>query len=1088
MPRWPSPSTVPTDIRIYPRSRPGALAGSYAGEVDFTLTVLDGVRWHGEPVSGIRPQLLLSALVRAGGRSVGAARLVAEVWGDHPPADASKALQVLVSRTRTVTGAEVIERSQDGYRLGLTTDQVDAPTLAGAVEQVRTASQEGRTAQARELAESALTIAVQQPDPDQPGAPNELRQAAASHRRELTGLLGLALSHSGNHGAAVATLEPTAEDSGDETLIAALLHSEAASRSAAAALDRYERYRRDLADRLGSDPGPELQRTHAHLLALDQPVRDGVQYEPTPLIGRDDDVADVLGLLQTARLVSIVGPGGLGKTRLAHAVSRQASQPVVQLVELVGISSDDEVIIEVASALGVRDSVTSRRSLTPEQRSNLHARVAEQLSGAPTLLIIDNCEHVIDGVARLISLLIANIGELDVLTTSRAPLGVAAERSYQLPQLSRADGMALFNERATAARPGVRLDDGLVGDLVDRLDGLPLAVELAAARTRVMSVAEIAGGLADRFSLLRGRDRTASKRHRTLEGVIDWSWSLLGKAERRALSRLATFRDGFSRSGAAALIGHDPLPALESLADQSLLVVEEDNSIRYRMLETVREFGLLQLDRAGNQAKTQQLLRNWAFEECRRVLGSLYGPDQYIAVDWLWVEEGNLNEILRQAIADRDREAVVVLTAALSDYWRMIGDHQRVVALSSAVLDLLTDYTPPAEFTDQMRAVLANLLINAVIYFGDPGIDLYQRELQRLGAADDPRVAGLNRALLVLGHRTIEDQIDQLSRMAYAADREQAVQTSEWLCHLLENEGDPQAAIAVAENGLRLCRESDGPWIRAALLNERAELGMQNGDWETAEHNAREALPILERLHAHDDAAGLRGLLVMTAIRDGRLDEAGNLLHRLRHREPRTTLAGGANTAVAAAEAELQLARGDIAGGLQAFRDELSRMRSIRIPQLGSSDYAPWLLFTESVALAALHRYGAEADAGALYQSLLAKCQSYLSDEATFTDYPIAGTMLFALATRLSPSQPEMAARLAAFAQAFSVVKTVPSIDTDGVSAAIEAMSPGAMAAESKHLAGQRPRDLQGRAHELICEIATATSLAPSDREPATPQ
>ncbi len=588
------------------------------------LTVLDGVHWQGEPVPGVRPQTLLAALVRAGGAPVGDNRLIEEIWGDDPPADATKALQVLVSRTRAACSAELIIRSQAGYRLDPEVGVVDALVLADAVARTRAALTSGATAEALQLADRALAIPAQIPDPDQPESIFAVRSAAQRERTELAVLLGQAQSRAGDHAAAVATLTPLAESlrpggQVDESVLAALLRSEASVRGPAVALERYEIYRRDLADRLGTDPGPELQRVQSHLLALDRPVREGIQYEPTRLIGRDRDVRAVLGLLGSDRVVSIIGPGGLGKTRLAHAIGRVAPQPAVHLVELVGITADDDVILEVASVLGVRDSVATRRALTPEQRADLRSRLARKLAGAPTLLIIDNCEHVIDGVARLVSLLITNLPELSVLTTTRAPLGIAAERAYPLAQLSRTDGIALFRERASAARRDALLDDAAIGTLVDRLDGLPLAVELAAAKIRVMSVAEITERLTDRFGLLRSRDPVAPDRHRTLEAVIDWSANLLDEEGRTALRRLAAFRDGFGRDGAAAVIDGDAVALLEELADQSLITVEEGSTIRYRMLETVREYGLLQQSRLGETDAVNRSVRAWAVSPVRTV-------------------------------------------------------------------------------------------------------------------------------------------------------------------------------------------------------------------------------------------------------------------------------------------------------------------------------------------------------------------------------------------------------------------------------------------------------------------------------------
>ena len=221
----------------------------------------------------------------------------------------------------------------------------------------------------------------------------------------------------------------------------------------------------------------------------------------------------------------MVGAGGLGKTRMAHLVGRLAQQPVVYFVELAGVTTPEGVLPEVAAVLGVRESVTSVR--TAQLRADLRSRVAEQLSGPPTLLILDNCEHLVDAVADLVAFLVASTDATSVLTTSRAPLGIAAEQVYLLPQLE--DGTPSSSSSSGPGRLAPTYGWTRRGRRrwSTRLDGLPLAIELAAAKVRVMSVAEIGRRLEDRFALLAGRDRSAPDRHQTLEAVIAWSWNLL---------------------------------------------------------------------------------------------------------------------------------------------------------------------------------------------------------------------------------------------------------------------------------------------------------------------------------------------------------------------------------------------------------------------------------------------------------------------------------------------------------------------------------------------------------------------------------
>ena len=998
--------------------------------------------------------------------------LIELVWGEDAPSNGPKSLQVLVSRARNACGADAIVRDGAGYRLGAAPGEVDSARLA---ELVRAAAavldRDAAAAEGLVREALALTAGLSGPDDGDDGPLAEVRRAAAADAATARVILARASSRAGAHVAALPVLEAAyAQSPRDEPLLADLLRSEAAVSGPATALERFERYRQDLRERLGADPGELLQRTHRGLLALDRPVRRGVRYDATELIGRDADLARLRALMASARVVSIVGAGGLGKTRLAHALARDAAQPVVHFVELAGVTAATDVAVEVGSVLGVRDSVSGRQALTAEQRADIRARIAQRLAQSPSLLVLDNCEHLIEAAAELTAFLISAAPDLRVLTTSRAPLAIAAERVYPLGELEKDDAVQLFRERAVAARPGVRLTWPAVASIVSRLDGLPLAIELAAARVRAMSVEEIDHRLEDRFALLRGGDRSAPDRHQTLLAVIEWSWNLLDAGEQRALRRLALFHDGFTLEAAETVLGTSAFDAVRGLVDQSLLTVREAPAgIRYRMLETVREFGRIQLAGAGEDASARAAQRGWAVGYASARQAALMGVGQFAAIDAIGAEETNLADELRGAIADGDRDSVVQLLAALGLFWTMRGEHLRLVTLAGAVAEAVRGWLPPPDLADAARAAVAVTLNNSMMIGSGEANGPMMTLLRQLGPDPDSNVylSGLIRVLLAYdsaGHGSFPHRLaadaagagtsgfpELLAALAADPDRHTAAAASQWLGHERENAGDPASAIEAAQRVLALVRDEDGPWSRAMPHGLLAELTMHIGDHAAAVEHALTALPVMQRIGASDDELQLRTLLVFCAIGEGRLADAADELAHADQIVPNVTAFGGAAFGQIG-RAELALASGDVDAGLEMYRESAVRMREVQLPGLSRTGMEPWVLFGEAMALAAHARYAAGADVArgeALFHASRTGALRVLASDNPYLDYPAAGLVLFALGAwsllrRAAPA--EDALRLLALADRFAYNRMVPSMRWERITPAAEEAAPGLLA------------------------------------------
>lgn len=1044
-----------------PRQRP-----AYPGDVP-RLILLSEPAWDGTPIVGERSVDLLAALHLAGDRGASAERLVEELWPDSVPSNAAKALQVVVSRTRKATAGDAIVSQAHGYRLGRCT--VDADELDGLAQETERSLAASQPAAAISAASRACAIAVL--DPDGSGPLARLRRDAQQRQRGAHRTRALALARSGAGDEAYPLLVDLVEtDDLDEEILGALLLAEAGVKGPAAALERYDRHRELVGERLGLDPSPQLRRVHAQLLASDRPARQGVRFDADDLVGRDDDLGAMLGLLAGHRVVTILGPGGLGKTRMAHLVARHAPQPVVHVVELVGVRSADDVVGEVGSVLGVRDSVSALGALTATQRADVRSRIAAHLDRAPSLLVFDNCEHVVGAVADLVAFLVATTRDLRVLATSRSPLSIAAERVYPLSQLDEAQACELFAVRATSVRPAVVLDGAEVAQVVARLDGLPLAIELAAAKVRVMSVAEIARRLDNRFELLRGRDRSAPDRHQTLLAVIDWSWGLLAEGERRALRRLSVFSDGFTLQAAEALVGPSALHDLEALVDQSMLTLfEQDGAVRYRMLETVREFGSMHLVDAGDDADAFAAQRRWALEFVAGTDAALFSARQAEEVARLLVEETNLSDVLRRSLAVGDQDAVVEIMAALVSLWTIRGEHARAMMLVGPVDAALAGYEPSPGHEAATR-VTALLVCTMSLFLGPGSASVSLALLQRLGPGEQATVASSVRVMTaLLGGDDETKARAELARLTRDGDRLSRAHALRWSAQMHENEGDGATAIREIEEALALWRPEDGIWTRAMLHMGLSQLAAQGGDLAHGARHARLALPDLLLLTATDDAIDARSIMALEALRDGDVDRAQELVDANSLSVGGPWIFGGAVVNLSV-EAEISFARGYVALGLDAYRRMAAAMQRSLPGLFESTGLEPWTLYGLATAAAAHALHGVGED---LYDELVARLPALV--DSGRIDYPVLGVVLYAVGfaglahDRLDPST---AAAMLVLAERCGYVRVSPSLAWDHATALVaERGGTAELDAAEKRFGSRRGPELLDEVRAVVEEL-----------------
>ncbi|GAA1943725.1 hypothetical protein GCM10009776_01820 [Microbacterium deminutum] len=905
------------------------------------------------PLPGAHTRSLIAALA-VGGQTVHSAdALVEDIWGAAPPRNPRASLQTLVSRVRAVAGADLVRSDPAGYSLGIPSDAVDLERARRLVDAAAGIDEGDPTGLA--LVDEALSLwrgeaGADLGDSDLGGI---VADVAGAIRDRAEALRARALLSAGRTGEAVVMLAALCDARPyDESMHAELMGALAADGRTQEALAVFAGLRARLRDDLGASPGAAVTALNTRLVRGDAPTRApsrlriGLRAAHTPLLGRDADVAALPPLLARHRLVTILGAGGLGKTRLAQAVAAASDAPGVLIVELASVRAGDDVASAIGAAMGLNESPAGGRIADALTRPDLRARVVAFLAERPTLLVLDNCEQVIDAVARWVADMLAAVASLRVLTTSRTPLAIAAEAVYPLAVLrsepddpdSVGPAAQLFLDRARAVRPDALLPVDVVVRLCQRLDGLPLAIELAAARVRSMTPEQIEVRLRDRFALLTTADRAAPERHRTLQAVIEWSWDLVDSEARGALTTLSLLPAGFTAPTAAAVLG---IPFAEDLLDrlvsQSLLIVADDadtGALRFRMLETVREFGQSRLVPGDRELDAWNAVLGWARGYATDRVDHVLEPSVYRA---LHSEHDNLLSVLRYAI-DHDRAAdAVAIAAVLGQAWIVRGSFSELITLAPAVRRLeaaaaVEDVSPDA------RAVTLILGVIASQALGGTGIlrslARLRMTLRRGGVSD--RWAAFARAITASAD---EERFAVVVEELRGSQKPAIALMGELIAaQYAENEGDAASAMVAARRAWEIADEAGDVWVAATAASTAATLASQSA-------RPAEALEWLDRSVAGFQAFGAENELRQQAwarggslVSLGRLDEARALFGELAGLRDRTD--DGLELASIGwfGLAEVDRASGDAAGAAVRYERAMERFTT------NDQRESPWFL------------------------------------------------------------------------------------------------------------------------------------------------